>query len=134
MNRTLAITLTVAMIGGLMFIGFAGTAAAQDAGINVGDIDQETGDATAVTQVSVDQNNNNAQVGESAAVATSYSDSDSGSATSVSDATSSVTQGQSVGQSNSANVDAVSYAESGDNTIDIGHLFDIDLDLGNNIA
>lgn len=66
MKRTLAITLTVAMMGSLMFMGFAGTAAAQNADDGLVDIeigDQTTGDATAATEVNVDQNNNNAQVG-----------------------------------------------------------------------
>ncbi|WP_436344063.1 hypothetical protein [Natronorubrum sp. FCH18a] len=138
MKRTLALTLTVAMVGGLMFMGFAGTAAAQEAGVNdddggfdfgidIGEIDQETGDAEAGTSVSVDQNNNNAQIGESVAVADSTSD--DGTASSAADATSTVTQSQEVGQSNTADVDAVSYAESGDNSVDVGGTFDFDLDF-----
>jgi hypothetical protein len=64
MKRTIAITLTVAMIGGLMFMGFAGTAAAQnnapDDGIQTGEINQE-----------INQGNLNAQVGFANAEATS---------------------------------------------------------------
>ncbi|WP_054862365.1 hypothetical protein [Natronolimnobius baerhuensis] len=72
MKRTFAITLTVAMIGSLMFMGFAGTAAAQnvdpdDFGFDIDFGDQDTGDAAAETNVNVDQNNNNAQIGVSEA-------------------------------------------------------------------
>ena len=82
MKRTLAITLTVALIGSLMFMGFAGTAVAQEApgnddgddGLDDGLIeiddffgdqtaDQTTGDAAANTEINVNQNNDNAQVG-----------------------------------------------------------------------
>ena len=82
MKRTIAITLTVAMIGGLMFMGFAGTAAAQvnnepvDDGINI-----ETGD---VTQTQFGQNFN---------AQTAIAEADGG-------ASASVGQGQTVTQSN----------------------------------
>ncbi|WP_174811899.1 hypothetical protein [Salinadaptatus halalkaliphilus] len=76
MKRALAITLTVAMIGSLAFMGFAGTAAAQEdqiidqAAENVSlDADQQqdlmSGDAE--TNVNVDQSNDNAQVGSATA-------------------------------------------------------------------
>ncbi|NGM69113.1 hypothetical protein G6M89_08850 [Natronolimnobius sp. AArcel1] len=72
MKRTFAITLTVAMIGSLMFMGFAGTAAAQnvDNGIDIGDIGADFGDQTqgdATNNIDVNQENNNAQTGVSEA-------------------------------------------------------------------
>ena len=127
MKRTLAITLTVAMIGGLMFMGFAGTAAAQDTNVNVGDIDfgdQETGDAVAISDVDVEQNNANAQVGTASADADASANADdddhnknggSAAALASADATSIVNQYQDVDQSNTADVSVTTYAESGDN-------------------
>lgn len=155
MKRTLAITLTVAMIGSLMFMGFAGTAAAQNADDGLVDIevgDQTTGDATATTDISVDQENNNAQVGVAdatagdavaisdggnggEALATSHdkggaeqlaSPADSGAATALSVANAEVNQAQDVNQQNAAEVsDVTTTAESGDNTA-----VEVNVDLG----
>lgn len=110
----------MALIGGLMFMGFAGTAAAQDVSI-----DQETGDATNNAEVS--QENNNAQVGISGAFAAgdaadnndhkNYNDDNGVSATA------SVDQTQDVAQGNEANVDQT--AETGDAAVG-----DITIDLG----
>lgn len=76
MKRTLAITLTIALIGSLLALGTVGTATAQvnedpdDGLVDIDDFfgdqtagDQTTGDATATTNIAVDQNNDNAQVG-----------------------------------------------------------------------
>ncbi|MDF9743983.1 hypothetical protein [Natrinema salsiterrestre] len=125
LQRALTITLTVALFGGLTFMGFAGTAAAQD--VNLNDIDfgdQTSGDANATTNIDVDQDNNNAQVGVSNAEATSEAASlgsyytkhgGAGEAFSASDATSVVVQDQDVTQSNSADIDAETNATTGDN-------------------
>ncbi|MEY7849444.1 hypothetical protein AB7C87_09650 [Natrarchaeobius sp. A-rgal3] len=129
LQRTLAITLTVALFGGLMFMGFAGTAAAQDVNINDGDQinfgDQTTGDATATTNVNVNQQNNNAQIGvadadaNANAIAAGSGHTKHGGAAdalAAAGATADVTQSQSVSQSNQANVENVTTtAESGDN-------------------
>ncbi len=124
MKRTLALTLTVAMVGGLMFMGFAGTAAAQDGNISV---DQTTGDATATTDVDVDQENNNDQIGVSGAFADASSYNDDGydkkkgggasSSFAGAEAASAVEQDQTVVQGNNADVDADSDAASGNNSI-----------------
>lgn len=125
LQRALTITLTVALFGGLTFMGFAGTAAAQD--VNLNDIDfgdQTSGDANATTNIDVDQDNNNAQVGVSNAEATAEAASlgsyhtkygGAGEAFAASDATSVVVQDQDVAQSNSADIDAETEAETGDN-------------------
>ncbi|WP_255194504.1 hypothetical protein [Natronobeatus ordinarius] len=117
MKRTIAITLAVAMIGGLMFMGFAGTAAAQvnepvDDGINI-----ETGDAVNIAEVN--QGNFNQQVGTATADATTVSDKNYKSSTS---ASASVSQSQDVGQSNTAIVD-----QDANTGISIG---DIDIGIG----
>lgn len=118
----------MALIGGLMFMGFAGTAAAQDVSI---DASQETGDATNNAEVS--QENNNAQVGISGAFAAGdaadnndhkkdYYNDDNNDGDGVS-ATASVDQTQDVAQGNEANVDQT--AETGDAAVG-----DITIDLG----
>ncbi|ELY97262.1 hypothetical protein C482_13550 [Natrialba chahannaoensis JCM 10990] len=123
MKRTLAITLTVALIGSLMFMGFAGTAAAQN-------VDQETGDAT--VEIGIDQENNNAQIGiaesYSSAFALGASASDakyggSPAASAFSASNAEVNQDQTAVQVNNAEVSDVT-AESGDN-INVG-----DIDVG----
>ncbi|SIR81213.1 hypothetical protein [Natronorubrum daqingense] len=121
MKRALTALLTLAMIGSLMFMGFAGTAAAQE-------------ETDAVNNVEISQENNNAQVGISGAFAasdtTSADDPEpncNGQCDSANDgptdgvsATSSVDQTQNLAQGNSATV--------GDQTaVDIG---DIDVGLG----
>lgn len=126
MKRTIVLTVTVALFGGLMFMGFAGTATAQDVNINeaIDFGDQETGDSTATSNVDVNQNNDNSQVG----VATSIADSEStaigaddykngGAAEAFSnvDSTASVDQTQDVAQSNTADVNVTTESESGDN-------------------
>ncbi|ELZ03337.1 hypothetical protein [Natrialba aegyptia] len=112
MKRTLAITLTVALIGGLMFMGFAGTAAAQN------DVDQETGDAT--VDIDVDQENNNAQVGVAESSSSPFSVGYHSSTFSYSDAE--VNQVQLVEQTNENEIEDVS-AESGDNiNVDVGDI------------
>ncbi len=65
MKRTLTITLTVAMLGSLLFMGMAGTVAAQEVSVDLGD--QTSGDAITVSEVN--QENNNAQIGISNAEA-----------------------------------------------------------------
>ena len=114
MKRTLTIMLTVAMIGSLMFMGLAGTAAADEHdgdGINV-ELGGDGGDAT--NHATVNQQNNNQQVGSSSA----YAKGDG------SWAYSSVNQAQYVGQSNYANVNQ--HAEAGDG----GTGIDLDLNFG----
>ncbi|WP_243641373.1 hypothetical protein [Natrarchaeobius halalkaliphilus] len=109
-------TLTVAMLGSLMFMGFAGTAAASNH-----DVDQETGDATVTIETA--QQNNNAQVGIAESSSSSFSfgsaasDSKYGNtigASSYSSSNAEVNQVQVGSQSNSANIENVG-AESGDN-------------------
>ena len=128
MKRALAITLTVAMLGSLMFMGFAGTAAADshtnmpgDGDVNFGD--QTSGDAINIAETN--QANNNAQTGiaeansQSSAVADGAGDDDpknhggAAEAFSSSSADASVNQAQDVTQSNTAVTNQ--NAETGDN-------------------
>ncbi|WP_117363868.1 hypothetical protein [Natrarchaeobaculum sulfurireducens] len=73
MKRTLTITMAVALIGSLMFMGFAGTAAAQnnnnvDNGISVDvDADFAEQEQTAETNIDIQQETQNEQVGEATA-------------------------------------------------------------------
>ena len=76
MKRTLTITMAVALIGSLMFMGFAGTAAAQNNnnvddvgdGISVDvDADFAPQDQTAETNINIDQQTQNEQIGEATA-------------------------------------------------------------------
>ncbi|WP_255167666.1 hypothetical protein [Natrononativus amylolyticus] len=114
MKRTITVMLTVAMVGSLMFMGFAGTAAADshtEIDIDLGGDGGDGGDA--VNAAEVNQQNNNAQVGASSAVAVGDGDDhkkgyDSGGAA----AASIVDQGQAVEQTNYADVDQ--YAFGGD--------------------
>ncbi|MFA9504210.1 hypothetical protein ACERIM_15715 [Natrinema sp. H-ect1] len=107
MKRALTLALTVAVIGGLAFMGAAGTAAAQaDANSSV-DVDQ---DSDAVTVIDTDQENNNQQT----QIATSYSSSD------VSTAKTTAIQGQAVEQENENEVE--------DTTTISGNYADVDSD------
>ncbi|WP_247001679.1 hypothetical protein [Halosolutus gelatinilyticus] len=121
LQRSLAITLTVALFGGLLFMGAAGSAAAQ-VNINVGDIDQDA-DSNATTTVDVDQSNDNAQVGVSNANADAGAISvgnhgghtkDKGAAPAFAgaEANSAVLQDQNVIQDNDADVTAVSFSNA----------------------
>lgn len=118
MKRTLTLVMTVALIGGLMFMGFAGTATAQNVTV------ENEQDAEAENNIEVEQENNNAQVQS----ATSYSSSDTSEATTV------AVQGQDVDQTNAANVEdtnagAVNYAENNATGIDV-EFDDLFTDLG----
>ncbi|WP_306060433.1 hypothetical protein [Natronococcus wangiae] len=137
MKRVLTITLTVALFGGLMLMGFAGSAAAQNISVSTGDtgdVDQE-----AEQEAEINQENNNAQVGIADAEATSGGDqadnlkaygasSDNGGdgATSTE---ASVDQEQDVEQSNDAEIDQEieQEGESGDSgiNVELGLLADI---------
>ncbi|WP_440764691.1 hypothetical protein [Natronorubrum sp. DTA7] len=126
------------MVGGLMFMGFAGTAAAQDININTGVIDAgdggDGGDAAAATVQEFDQTNENAQVG--VADSTSYADSYAAGSGADSVASSSsaavVEQDQNVNQVNTIDADATTIAlggdggDGGDAGVDVG----VDLDFG----
>ncbi|SEH14535.1 hypothetical protein SAMN04487967_1648 [Natronorubrum sediminis] len=118
MKRAIAMLLTFAMVGSLMFMGFAGTAAAQDVDVDIGGDGGDGGHAGNYAEVN--QQNNNAQIGISEATATSggaddtnekpYNNNDE--AADSTSATSSVDQTQDVTQSNDASVDQ--NAEAGD--------------------
>ncbi len=94
MKRTLAITLTVALIGSLMFMGFAGTAAADDQSADQGTSVNQYADANNYQDQKVAQSNYN--VGDELNIAVA----DDGSA----DA------GSSVDQSNTNSQDATAEA------------------------
>ena len=131
MNRALAITLTVAMVGGLMFMGAAGTAAADehtnvddgfdfDFSVDIGDTTAgdggDGGDASATTVQDFDQTNANAQVGEANAwsSADSYAAGSGASSTASSSSAAVVDQNQDVTQVNSIDADATTIASGGD--------------------
>ncbi|EMA47131.1 hypothetical protein [Halobiforma nitratireducens] len=153
MKRALTLTLTVALIGSLMFMGFAGTAAAQDELVDVDIGNQTTGDATATTDIDINQENNNAQLGAAEAQtgdAIALNDganggalaagqqkggaagvagaTDDGGAYAANLATADVNQAQDVDQTNNAEVSNVTTsAESGDN-VGVGVETDIEFD------
>ncbi|WP_440764689.1 hypothetical protein [Natronorubrum sp. DTA7] len=131
------------MVGGLMFMGFAGTAAAQDINIDTDAITGgdagDGGDAAAETVQDFDQTNVNEQVGEasseSVAASAAVSDGDGQAAandgpkdkgtaddfagagaesTAVSESTAAVGQSQDVEQGNAIDADATTAAEGGD--------------------
>ncbi|WP_255167667.1 hypothetical protein [Natrononativus amylolyticus] len=117
MKRTITVMLTVAMVGSLMFMGLAGTAAADshtEIDVDLGGDGGDGGDAVNVAEVN--QQNNNAQIGESSAA--SYGDDSA--------ASSGVYQGQYVSQYNEADVDQVAVGGDGGD----GGAVDIDIDLG----
>ena len=114
MKRAFAITLTVAMIGGLMFMGFAGTAAAQndvDQTIDqeIGDLDatQEQDLQTGDAEVNVDVAQDNVNV-QQATTTSGDALGANGQAASLAE----TNQDQNVNQVNNADVDAT--AETGD--------------------
>lgn len=72
MKRTLAMLLTFGMVGSLMFMGFAGTAAAQEVDVDLGGDGGDGGDAVNVAEVN--QQTNNAQEANAEATATSGAD------------------------------------------------------------
>ena len=172
MKRTLTITMAVALIGSLMFMGFAGTAAAQNnnnvddvddvediADVNV-DADFAEQDQTAETNIDIQQETSNEQIGiaeaqtdvaalnmggAAAAPAAAPADKKKGgaaaqpaqapadggaSAVGASDAT--VNQVQDHDQSNTANVENVT-TQTGDNIQDASVSLDLeDFDLNDN--
>ncbi len=123
MKRTIAITLTVAMLGSLMLMGFAGTVAAQD------NITIETGDTGDVNQsaeqnAEINQQNNNQQIGTATATAASADGANHkkhGGSSGGAAAAASVDQVQVVEQSNDAEIDQDidQEGESGDSGINI---------------
>lgn len=142
MKRAFTLLVTVAMVGTLMFMGIAGTAAAQDGGlVDVGigdevDVDQ---DADATTDVSVDQNNDNSQSQSVVAASAGGGDANShdhkhghdkhGQDSSSSGADAVGVQEQAVSQSNDANVENVTSAAGNNATVDTG-LIEIGIDIG----
>lgn len=128
MKRQLTALLTFALVGSLLFMGAAGTAAAQDSLVDVGsDVSaNQTAQSTAI--VDTDQQNNNSQV----QVASASASSDTSTAVTAASQQQSVTQ---VNQNSVSDVNAVatnnvtSDAETG---VDLNVTADIGLDLGNN--
>ncbi|WP_323173759.1 hypothetical protein [Natrialba sp. PRR66] len=121
MKRTLTITLTVALVGGLMFMGFAGTAAAQDGliGVDIGDDVGVNQSANATTDVSVDQSNSNDQAQESLALSSNGASEAVGA------------QAQEVTQDNSASVENVSSTATNDADVDTGTIeINVTADIG----
>ncbi|WP_440764690.1 hypothetical protein [Natronorubrum sp. DTA7] len=137
MNRALAVTLTVAMVGGLLFIGAAGSAAAQDINVNTdaitGGDGGDGGDAAAATVQNFDQTNQNAQVGaaDSTSTAESYAVGSGADSAAGSSSAAVVAQNQNVNQGNAIEANATTIAiggdggDGGDAGVDVG----IDLDL-----
>ncbi|ELY82283.1 hypothetical protein [Natrinema gari] len=124
MKRALTLTLTVALIGGLAFMGLAGTAAAQpqinpDVNSSV-DIDQ---DSSATTTINNDQSNSNSQT----QLASSYASSDTSYAKTV------AYQSQDVDQNNVNVVDdvyTISANQANDNDANsTGIDTDVDIDF-----
>ncbi|WP_255167668.1 hypothetical protein [Natrononativus amylolyticus] len=114
MKRALTLMLTVALVGSLMFMGLAGTAAADshtEIDVQLGGDGGDGGDAVNFAQVN--QQNNNAQVGYSSASSVGHH----------SAAASSVNQWQSVSQTNAANVNQLAVGgdggDGGDSEIEI---------------
>ncbi|MCU4740213.1 hypothetical protein OB955_02740 [Halobacteria archaeon AArc-m2/3/4] len=118
--------MTVALVGGLMFMGFAGTATAQDIEVGIdAEVDNEQ-EANAENNIAVAQENNNAQ----GQIASSYSSSDKSEATTV------AVQGQDVDQSNAANVEdttAIASNEADNEATGVNVDLDFDLDLDDDL-
>ena len=103
MKRVLTITLTLAMLGSLMFMGMAGTTAAQDVSV-----DQ---DANSTVEVNTNQGNANAQIQNAQAYSSSHK----------SYASTTAVQGQTVDQGNLNDQTIVSVAlNNADINIDDG--------------
>lgn len=127
MKRQLTALLTFAMIGSLLFMGAAGTAAAQDDGlVDVGSDVSTNQTAQSAAIVDTDQQNNNSQV----QVAGASASSDTSTAKTV------AIQGQDVTQNNQNSVSNVSSVAVNDATTDaetgvsLNVTADIGLDLG----
>lgn len=119
MKRGLTALLTFALVGSLMFMGFAGTAAAQDGLVDIGsdvDVDQN---ATSGVEVTTNQANDNEQI----QVATSYSSSDTSEAKTLAE------QGQSVEQGNANTISDVSSISTNTADTDANTGLDVALDL-----
>lgn len=116
MKRAIAMLLMVAMVGSLMFMGFAGTAAAQevDTGSDV-DVNQ---DADSNAEVNTAQQNNNAQIQD----ASSYSSSDK------SYAKTTAVQYQNVDQTNANQVSDVTSVASNNADTDVSSGINVTVD------
>lgn len=128
MKRQLTALLTFAMVGSLLFMGAAGTAAAQDGGlVDVGSDVSTNQTAQSVAIVDTDQQNNNSQVQTAGAAASS----DTSTAKTV------ATQEQDVTQVNQNSVSDVNSVATNDATtnagtgVELNVTADIGLDLGN---
>ncbi|WP_306061488.1 hypothetical protein [Natronococcus wangiae] len=137
MKRVLTITLTVALLGSLMLMGFAGSAAAQNVDINIGTGDTGDVDQDAEQNAEINQQNNNAQVGIADATAVGADGAHdkkhkSGGSNGGAAAAASVDQVQVVGQENDAEIEQEieQEGESGDSEINVEILLDF---LGNNL-
>lgn len=116
MKRAITMLLMVAMVGSLMFMGFAGTAAAQevDTGSDV-DVNQ---DADSNAEVNTAQQNNNAQIQD----ASSYSSSDK------SYAKTTAVQYQNVDQTNANQVSDVTSVALNNADTDVSSGIDVTVD------
>lgn len=127
MKRQLTALLTFAMVGSLLFMGAAGTAAAQDSLVDVGSDVSTNQTAQSAAIVDTDQQNNNSQVQAAGAAASS----DKSTAKTV------ATQEQDVTQVNQNSVSDVNSVASNNATtdartgIELNVTADIGLELGN---
>ena len=119
MKRGLTALLTIALVGSLMFMGFAGTAAAQDGLVDVGSDVSVDQDATSGVEVTNNQANDNEQI----QVAASYSSSDT------SEAATTAEQSQTVEQGNANTVSNVTSSSTNTADTDAGTGLDVSLDL-----
>ncbi|TYL38969.1 hypothetical protein CV102_10730 [Natronococcus pandeyae] len=120
MKRTLTIMMAVAMIVGLMFMGFAGTAAAQDVDIGLDASGGDGGDGGDATNLAyVDQANTNVQYASASASASGHH----------SGASAGVSQTQFVNQQNFADVDQTAVGGDGGDGGDGGQITDVDIDV-----
>lgn len=123
MKRALTLALTVALIGGLAFMGIAGTAAAQDGGDEIDVLNPEVDndqDSEATTEISVDQDNDNEQ--NQVTVASSSSDTSYAKASSY--------QQQDVDQDNDADVEDVTTVSSNYAENDAENEIELDFRIG----